>query len=244
MSDTATPRPLYQTIKGYVVDNIKSGAWAPGEKIPSEAEIVKFLGASRMTVNRALRELSSEGHVTRVQGVGTFVAEPRRTATPLDIRSIAEEIAERGNQHSCKVISCVSEPAPVHIAQSLQLTVCSNIFHVVLVHLENNCPIQVEDRYVNPNAAPEFLSVDFTTTTPSAYLLAHLPVSEVEHKITSRQPTPLECSLLELPANTPMLELNRRSWSGRHVVTNVKLSAVGTVFSLGGRFKTNNGVWH
>lgn len=244
MSDQKPPNPLYKTIKGYIVDNIRSGAWAPGTKIPSEAEVVRKLGASRMTVNRALRELSAEGHVTRVQGVGTFVAEPRRIATPLDIRSISEEIADRGNEHSCRVITRVSEYAPVPIAQSLQLTVYSEIHHVVLVHYENDQPLQLEDRYVNPQAAPDFLDVDFTQTTPSSYLLAQLPVTEVEHKISAARPTEQEIELLDVTPVTPMLVLNRRSWSGRHAVTNVRLSAAGEEFSLGGRFKSNNGAWH
>ncbi|MCQ4034039.1 GntR family transcriptional regulator, partial [Klebsiella pneumoniae] len=56
------------------------------ESIPSEAELVAQFGFSRMTINRALRELTDEGLLVRLQGVGTFVAEPKRFTVPANIR--------------------------------------------------------------------------------------------------------------------------------------------------------------
>ena len=69
--------PLYEKVKEYVLANIGSGAWGLNHKLPSENELVASLGVSRMTVHRALRELTSQGHLLRVQGVGTFVAPPK-----------------------------------------------------------------------------------------------------------------------------------------------------------------------
>jgi GntR family histidine utilization transcriptional repressor len=40
------------------------------------------------------------------------------------------------------------------------------VFHSVMVHLENGVPIQYEDRYVNPQAAPDYLATDFTRPRP------------------------------------------------------------------------------
>ena len=150
MTQSSWPHPLYQTIKNYVINHIQSGEWEPGRRIPSEAEMGKSLDASRMTVNRAIRELSAEGHVTRVQGVGTFVAKPRPHATLLNIRSISEEIADRGGVHRCEVISQSPEATPVHIARALQIATSVPVFHLILVHLEDSNPVQIEDRYVNP----------------------------------------------------------------------------------------------
>ena len=72
MSDA---QPLYAKVKDHILENIRSGAWEAGRRVPSENELVESFGISRMTANRALRELTAEGFLSRVPGVGTFVKE-------------------------------------------------------------------------------------------------------------------------------------------------------------------------
>lgn len=237
MPQDASPGPLYRAIKKYVVDNIESGEWVPGCRIPSESEIVKIVGASRMTVNRALRELSSEGRLTRVQGVGTFVAHPPAQVTLLSIRSIDDEIAERGGVHSCRIVTKEQRQAPVAVARALEISTYAPVFHVVLLHSCDGQPVQIEDRFVNPITAPDLLDQDFTTTTPSKYLLGLLPVTEVEHNIEARLADESECQLLDISLAAPVLEFRRRTWSGSRVVTSVALVSAGSETYLGGRFK-------
>ena len=69
--------PLYEKVKRHILTLIESGDWDPDRRLPSEHELVAELGISRMTVNRALRELSAEGYIQRISGVGSFVAERR-----------------------------------------------------------------------------------------------------------------------------------------------------------------------
>lgn len=71
------PLPIYARVKAMVADKILCGEWRPNDRVPSETELVQQLGFSRMTINRALRELTAEGLLVRMQGVGTFVAEPK-----------------------------------------------------------------------------------------------------------------------------------------------------------------------
>ena len=86
------PSPQYLKVKTHLREGIASGRWRPGERLPSEAELTETFGVSRMTVNRALRELHQEGMVERVQGVGSFVAELHRIASTLTVRDVHEEI--------------------------------------------------------------------------------------------------------------------------------------------------------
>lgn len=62
------PAPLYARVKQMIVSQIQSGAWPPHHRVPSESELVSQLGFSRMTINRALRELTSDGLLVRMQG--------------------------------------------------------------------------------------------------------------------------------------------------------------------------------
>ena len=68
--------PTYQQIKDAIRDKIRNGDWTIGQVIPSENQLAEQLGVSRMTINRPFRELTEEGYLRRVHGLGTFVAEP------------------------------------------------------------------------------------------------------------------------------------------------------------------------
>ena len=148
------PRPLYQRIKDHIVDRIDAGAWRPGDQVPPESALVREMGASRMTVNRAIRDLVQDGLLTRVQGSGTFVVEPRAPADLLELRNIAEEIRDTGRAHSARLISLDAGPASESVAATLELAPGARIFHSVILHLADGAPVQLEARYVNPACAP------------------------------------------------------------------------------------------
>ena len=101
MSDA--PAPIYQRVKQAIIGQIRAGVWKPHQRIPSESELVNEIGVSRMTINRALRELTSEGFLIRMQGVGTFVAEAKAYTPMLEVHNIADEIAQRGHRHDSKI---------------------------------------------------------------------------------------------------------------------------------------------
>ena len=84
--------PLYARVKTYIVEQIRSGALKAGSRVPSENELVESFGISRMTANRALNELTTEGMLARVPGVGTFVKEATPRSSLLELRNIADEI--------------------------------------------------------------------------------------------------------------------------------------------------------
>ncbi|WP_177338407.1 GntR family transcriptional regulator, partial [Klebsiella quasipneumoniae] len=98
--------PRYLQIKQFMLDNIESGRWPVGYRPPTELELTEQFGVSRMTVNKALRDLVSEGKLQRRPRLGTFVcaAEEKAESPLLDIRNIADEILSRGKQYHNKVV--------------------------------------------------------------------------------------------------------------------------------------------
>ena len=146
--------PLYAGVKQVILDRIQSGEWPPKYRVPSENELVVELGVSKMTANRALRELANEGELVRIQGVGSFVAERKGYSALFEVRNIAEEIAERGHVHEASVVVLAQETASPEVADALELPIGAAVFHSLIVHSENGVPVQIEDRFVNPEAAP------------------------------------------------------------------------------------------
>lgn len=230
-------RPAYEQVKGWIRQHIASGEWKPGDTVPSEAALMERFAISRMTANRALRELASEGLVTRVQGSGTRVAQLHRISSQLVIRDIHEEVAERGHVHTTRVLKVSQEKAEPGLAESLGLRKGARVFHSVLVHLENGVPIQYEDRYVNPQAAPGYLDTDFARESPTLHLLRHAPLTEARYTIEACLPNAEEARALEIRTTDPCLVMVRRTVSGAHVASVARQLYPGTRYSFSGQFQ-------
>lgn len=205
--------PAFQRVKAYVLAQIQGGVWKEGDAIPGEEALAREFGVSRMTVNRAIRELSDEQIVERVQGSGTYVAQQKYQATLVAIRNIAEEIAARGHQHRSELHKLERVKAGEVLARAFGVKADTKLFHSVVVHFENGLPIQVEDRHVNPEVAPDYLSQDFTSQTPNAYLMRVAPLQGVSFAIEACLPPAGIGSMLEMPANEPCLVLRRQTRS-------------------------------
>jgi GntR family histidine utilization transcriptional repressor len=233
-SATAAP---YARVKHYLKRELAQGRWAPGALMPSEAELVAKFGVSRMTVNRAIRELQTEGLVERVQGAGTYAAQLHKVASTLTIRDLHEEIESRGHVHQAVVHLAREERANAALAQRLALPTGARVFHTLIVHHENGVPLQCEDRYVNPACAPHYLDVDFTRITPTHYLLEVAPLWEAQYSIEASAPTADEARLLGIADDDACLVIVRRTVSRGVPITIARLVHPGSRYLLQGEFR-------
>jgi GntR family histidine utilization transcriptional repressor len=232
-----TERPAYEQVKEWIRQHIASGEWRPGDMVPSEAALGSRFSISRMTANRALRELAAEGLVIRVQGSGTRVAQLHRISSRLVIRDIREEVIERGHVPTTRVLEAAQVKAGAELAESLALRKGARVFHTILIHLENGVPILYEERYVNPVAAPHYLDADFTQESPTLHLLRHAPVTEASYTIEACLPSANEAKELDIAPSEPCLVLMRRTVSGPHVASVARQVYPGTRYSFSGQFQ-------
>ena len=236
MVNSEQPCALYEQIKRSVIRDIDAGRLKPDDRVPSETRLAAEFNASRMTANRALKELTEEKRIVRIQGVGTFVARPRPEAALLEIKSISSEIRDWGGEHSAHII-CVEEVAASdELLRKMRLKAKGRVFHSIMVHRDKGLPVQYSERWINPVVAPDFLDQDYTKTTPSDYLLAVAPVQEAEHEIEAILPGKQIAGHLEIPEKTPCLRLTRRTWALNQVATFSRLISPGSRYSLKGRF--------
>lgn len=229
---------LYAQVRDFISQKIVEGTWKAGDKLPSENDLVKQFGVARMTVNRALKELSQQGLIFRVAGVGSFVNESQPQSTLLQIANLADEIKNRGHEYTFELIQLERVAASSEVASALDLRVGDSVFHSVCVHHENHIPVQLENRFVNPRAAPFFIEQDFAITTPSEYLLQQVPFDQIEHVVDAVLPTAEQCHFLKMQAHHPCLLLTRRTWYQQSPITYVKCLHPGNRYRLGGRFFT------
>jgi GntR family transcriptional regulator, histidine utilization repressor len=237
MGKSDQPFALYDKIKRSVLEKIDSGSLKPDDRVPSETELAKAFNASRMTANRALKELTEEKRIVRIQGVGSFVARSKPSAALLEIKSIAQEIFDWGGVHSSEVLTLEKGSFDGDIAHKMNISSVHTIFHSIIIHKDRGVPVQYSERFINPKVAPDYLKQDFTKATPSEYLLEVAPIQEAEHVVEA-----VCCNYniqknLNIKPFEPCLSLTRRTWSFDMVATYSIMISPGSQYRLAGTFK-------
>ena len=148
---------------------------------------------------------------------------------------------ERGHAYRFELISQARVPASLEVAMALGLKTGESVFHVVCVHFEDELPVQLEDRYINPRMAPQALTQDFSLVPPSEYMVRNVRYDQMEHVVDAVLPTPVQTRLLQMDPNDPCLQLTRRTWLRDKAITWVRCLHPGTRYRLGSRFRAEGG---
>lgn len=238
--EAGQPSPRYAAIKQSISDAVRDGRLKPGDRVPSEAELVDQFDVSRMTANRALRELQAAGLIVRKAGIGSFIAEQRPIGQMIEIRNIAEEIRERGHLYRARVIQNIAERANAETAPLLEVPMGTKLFHSIIVHHEAEFPIQLEERFVLASIAPHYGDMDFTATTPNEYLTRIAPLERVEHRVCAMIPDARVRAMLDLDPGEPVLRMTRRTWSRSRPVSHAWLTHPGSRFELSAAFSIDD----
>lgn len=228
--------PAFRKIKDYLLAQIHAGHWKEGDAIPSEQALAKQFGVARMTVNRAVRELTDEQILSRVQGSGTYVAQQKYQATLVEIKNIADEVRARGHAHRSELHLLERNKASDALAKQFGVQPGHPLFHSVIVHFENDVPIQVEDRWVNATVAPDYMQQDFSAVTPNVYLMAAAPLQGVNYSIEAVGARRDIADMLHVTPKDPCLVLHRKTLSNGQVASVVTMWHPGNRYQFAGGF--------
>ncbi len=229
------PGPLYQRFERFIIDRIQSGEWGTGHRLPSEPEFARALGISRMTINRALRELARRNVIDRIPGVGTFVATTKSVSALVEIHNIGDHIRSRGQVPSSRVIELAAAVPPREVSVGMGTPHRAKLFRALVVHAADGVPLQLEDRWVLPAFAPEFLEQDFVTNSTTSYLFSIAPPTDSEHLIEALSAKKEWCRHLSVEIGEPCLVVTRRTLVGTTVTNFMKFIHPGSRYSLSSR---------
>ncbi|MCS5587270.1 MAG: GntR family transcriptional regulator [Porticoccaceae bacterium] len=220
MSNKDGKLPQFALIKQFLREQIESGKWSPGTRIPSEHSLTQTFSVSRMTARRAVKELADEGLFTRTPGLGTFVNAPSACPAVLDIVDVVAK-AQVAGSHSHRLLAVDCVQATAKIAHLMQLQSAAMIFQLTVLHLQKNQPVQWQSLSINPSFAPALLKQKLTRVTPDAYLNWISPSTSTQYQLKAVAPSAsqrLELALSQQDA--PLcLQLSRRNWLGDKVVS-------------------------
>ena len=240
--------PAYQRIKDAILHNIHSGKWQAGQAISTEMALAEQFAVSRMTVNRALKELSSERVLERRQGSGTFVAQQQFNHTFVEVRNIAEDLKSANRKYQAQMVS-----KRIITTSMLDDDLCrkfsidhSNIvantddndaailYEIKIIHLADGIPIQFEERWVDAQRVPNFIKQDFNIVNTSDYLIAKIPLERGSYIIQALAAPEEIAQALQIKTQSPTLVLQRRTYSAGKVLTFVKMWHAGDRYQFAG----------
>ncbi|KRA57276.1 histidine utilization repressor [Caulobacter sp. Root656] len=227
---------LSQRIRGEIEDLIRSGAWSPGRKVPSELELMARFGCSRMTVNKAMSALADEGLIVRRRRAGSFVARPRVHSTVLDIPDIQAQILARGEAYRFDLLDRRRRKVRAGDAEEIALAAGGELLALRGLHVAGDRPFALEDRLINLAAVPEAAELDFAQESPGAWLLHHVPWTEAENRISAIGAEAAVAERLALDPGAALLAVERRTWRAGEPITWVRQLFPGEVYDLVARF--------
>jgi len=214
-----SPQPLYlqlkEILRGYILD----GTYVPHSKLPSENELIKQYKVSRITVRQALRDLQKEGLIFSIQGKGSFVTKPKAVQDLTRLQGFGEAMSRHGLETYSKVVSIKRVPADKDVAAALNLEKGRDVFEFIRIRYLNRSPVSLDISYFDPAIGErlqkedlvsrdifEILENNFGLALESADLTIEATIADEE-----------KSRLLKIEANSPLLRLERLTYSNGHV---------------------------
>ena len=229
--------PIWQQIRRALADPILNGQWPPGTRIPTEALLTERFGISRMTASKAVQQLVTDGLVQRRRKEGTLVAERALERPVFEIWDIADLVARNGGVYAYRLLECRKLGPDPERRELLGVSVRTPLLWMRCMHLSDGKPIQLEERLINIDAAPNITCQPLETQGPSSWLLSHVPWTDAEHKISAREAPTEVAAELEVNPGTACLVVDRRTWNQSTPVTLARLWHPDSRHNLVGHFR-------
>ncbi|CAM3214375.1 GntR family transcriptional regulator [Mycobacterium intermedium] len=233
--DRADDKPPYRQIAGMLREAISSGQLDAGDRLPSEAELIKHFGVARMTVRQAMQVLGSEGLVVTQHGRGVFVRPTpaiHRLASDRFARrhrasgkaAFAVEAEKSGYTPQVDNIIVTREKPSSTVAERLRLTADDEVVVRSRRYLADGRPVETAISYI-PAALAQNTKIEQVDTGPGG-IYARLEdaghiLARFTEEVGARMPTPEEHRALQLPAGVPVLTVVRTAYDTNDVAVEV-----------------------
>ncbi|MHB1127324.1 MAG: GntR family transcriptional regulator [Bacillota bacterium] len=216
-----SPKPLYMQLEEILVNRIESKQLQPHQQIPSENELSKEYGLSRMTVRGVLNNLTQNGILYRVPGKGTFVARPKIISKPISQMGIREQLEEMGYETSTSVLTKEIIPAPTKIAKELQIAYQTEVYVLERIRYANGEPLSLHTSYLPVSLCPDLFSYEEIEKIPLCHVLEknyNLKVGRGQETLESVSANYNETGLLKIRKGYPLLLLRYVMYSKREQI--------------------------
>lgn len=202
--------PLYLQLRETILKKINDKEYLPGEKLPSEREMAEIYGINRMTVKNALRSLSEDGLLVKIQGKGTFVAKPQSKLINMNVdkeraQGFSAFTKGAGAFSSSRVLGEGTILPDRYITFRLDLEEGDEVYYLYRVRLAEDEPVSVEYCYIPRKDFPDAEKHNFANTSLYDYMesAGKRPVN-VQQYLTLSKAAYTQAKLLNIPEDSPV----------------------------------------
>ena len=205
--ETSKTHRLYLLLQEQIAD----GAWASGERLPSELQLAAQYSLSRVTVRRALAGLARDGVIRKLPGAGTFVTKPANPpGVTGDLMDMLAHLAAMGRSSRVRLLSFSYVDAPPAVAEAMHLPGGARVQHAVRVRLAGDAPFSYLTTYVPEDIGRRYSRRDLSRTALLELLeRSGVTADRAEQTITASLAGPDTAAALGLEVGAPLLALTR-----------------------------------
>jgi GntR family transcriptional regulator, N-acetylglucosamine utilization regulator len=214
MLDRQSAVPLYYQIQQFLLKEIHSGAFKPGQAISSEQEISVRMKVSRMTVRQALKSLCSQGVLYSERGRGTFVSAIKLEKNFRNVLSFSEEMTKSGSRPSSTVLSFGVEQPDIKTAEALRIKSDEGVISLRRLRMANEIPMAIEWTHVPVHLCPDLLETFDPRTSLYEKLARHydIHIAVTEEVAEAAVANSEESRLLQINKGSPVFHFVRTSY--------------------------------
>jgi GntR family transcriptional regulator len=209
--------PLYLRIEDELAGQIEEGALAPGARVPTERDLSRSFGVSRMTVRAALARLAQRGLIVRRQGSGTVVAEPKLRQDASRLRGFFESSIGQGVVPRTRLLERSEVAATRHLADLLGLPAGDPVYKVVRVRSARGVPVVLETSWLPARFVPGLIDLDLESASIYRLMERHGDARPVRATQTL-EPIAVgaaEAAILGVAVGSPAMLVERTAWDAR-----------------------------
>lgn len=209
------PVPLYYQLKQILRSAIERGEYQPGDQLPSEPELTRNYGISRITARQALDELETEGLVIRRHGKGTYVSEQLNEPEPLLLTELSEDLKEAELEPSSRLLTFIHEQASARLAKSLQLEAGEEVVRIDQLRLGRDKILAYDTTSLPAKYGNQLSGVDLTheSLLQALEVRAKIPVEHGSFTISATNASEEQANILEVPAGSALLVMRSLAYT-------------------------------
>lgn len=209
-----TGAPLYMQVEQALAARI-GDELRPGDRLPTEGELIAEFGVSRITVRRAVQELAARGLVVTRRGQGTFVTAPRLRQPLTALTGFVEDMEAQGLQSRARVLRVEEVSAPPEARAALDLPLGSSVTLIQRVRLAAGQPVSFDVTYL-PVHLGSLVAQDDLENEQIFTLLEtrhRTPLIEADYALTASTADAAVAAALEVPEGSAVFRIERTSFT-------------------------------
>ncbi len=211
--------PLYYQVEHVIRQRITNGEYAAGSQIPSENELSREMGVSRVTIREALRELVREDMLVKVQGKGTYVAQPTSTGLQtIKFTGFLEDLYDKVQKVSVKAVEISRIPTTDDLRNALDLnSEESELLRIKRVRHVNDAPYAFTINFLPMEIGLQIQEQDLYRV-PLLWILQEqlkIPITRAHETVEATASDPEVAERLDIPVLSPVMHVKRMMYTER-----------------------------